>query len=197
MRADDELLQSFCREVWSAAVAKSARIILETALGDVNDSRTLIDAVCEGIPKVGRTRVKLMPCLPIVAVGGPVRVYYDEVARRLGTEVIFAPYCDVANAVGAASALVANRVTVTVEGDGSGLFRLHAAGQGELLGSGPQALARATQLACEIATRQAALNGALNPRVDVTVTKNLMPDARDDEGLLTATVIAEAFGRPA
>lgn len=196
-RASDEMLQSLCHEVWSEAVTKSALIILETALGDVKDSRTLIDAVCEGKGKVGRTDVKLSPRLPIVAVGGPVRVYYKEVARRLGTEVVFAPFCDVANAVGAASALVANRVIVTVEGDGSGLFRLHAAGQGELLGSGPQALARATQLASEMATRQATLNGASNPRVEVTVTKNLMPEARDDEGLLTATIIAEAFGRPA
>jgi N-methylhydantoinase A/oxoprolinase/acetone carboxylase beta subunit len=196
-RADDAALHSFCREVWSAAVTKSARVILEATLGDIRDSDTLIDAVCEGRSSVGRTSVRLAPSVPIVAVGGPVRIYYGEVAKRLGAEVVFAPFCDVANAVGAASALVSNRVTVTVEGDGAGLFRVHAVGQSEIFGSGSLALGQAEKWARERASAQAKANGAVDPKVEIAMTKSLMPEARDDDGLLTATITAEAFGRPA
>jgi N-methylhydantoinase A/oxoprolinase/acetone carboxylase beta subunit len=193
---DDVELDAFCREVWGATVFKTARIILDTALGPIADGNTLIDAVCEGSASVGRTVVSISPKMPIVAVGGPVRVYYEEVARRLGTEVVFAPFCDVANAVGAASALVVDRVTVTVEGDGNGLFRVHGGGQGEQFGSGKLALARAVELAESLALRNSLARGAIKPTIEVTVEKNLMPEARDDDGLLTATVVAEAMGRP-
>jgi N-methylhydantoinase A/oxoprolinase/acetone carboxylase beta subunit len=193
---DDDGLNDFCREVWSAAVTKSARIIIDTALGPIADGNTLLEAVCEGRGSVGRTVVSISPAMPIVAVGGPVRIYYDEVARRLGTDVVFAPFCDVANAVGAASALVVDRVTVNVEGDGNGIFRVHGGGSSEQFGSGKLALARALEVAKTLALTQAILRGAVNPIVDISVQKNLMPEARDDDGLLTAIVTAEAMGRP-
>jgi N-methylhydantoinase A/oxoprolinase/acetone carboxylase beta subunit len=193
---DDETLKSFCTEVWNTTVSKSARVVIDTALGNVTDSNTLIDAVCEGRTQLGRAKLAIGPAMPIVAVGGPVKVYYAEVARRLGTEVVFAPYCDVANAVGAASAVVADRVTITVEGDGNGLFRVHGAGQAEIFGSGTLALAHAQQLATRLADSQAIANGAKNPGVDLQIEKNLLPDASNDDGLLTATVTAEAIGRP-
>lgn len=189
-------LDGFCREVWSAAVTKSARIIIETALGPIPDGNTLLEAVCEGRSGVGRTKVSITPAMPIVAVGGPVRVYYDEVARRLGTNVVFAPFCDVANAVGAASALVVDRVVVSVEGDGVGTFRVYGGGGNEMFGSGRLALSRAVELARELALEQALSCGAFQPTVDLSIEKNLMPEARDDEGLLTASVTAEAIGRP-
>jgi N-methylhydantoinase A/oxoprolinase/acetone carboxylase beta subunit len=193
---DDAAIQSICHAVWDATVSMSARIIVDTALVNVNDSHALIDAVCAGRGFVGRAKVQISPAMPIVAVGGPVRVYYDEVARRLQTQVVFAPFCDVANAVGAASALVMDRVTVTVEGDGNGLYRVHGGGQGEQFGSGKLALERAIQLASDLALGQSLKRGAIKPDVEVTVEKNLMPEARDDDGLLTATVTAEAIGRP-
>ena len=66
------------------------------------------------------------PSVPVVAVGGPVKIYYGEVGKRLGAEIVFPEFCDVANAVGAATGVVvARNVVITVEGDGSGLFRLH------------------------------------------------------------------------
>jgi N-methylhydantoinase A/oxoprolinase/acetone carboxylase beta subunit len=193
---DDDGLNDFCREVWSSAVTKSARIIIDTALGPMTDGDSLLEAVCEGRAGIGRAKISISPDMPIVAVGGPVRVYYDEVARRLGTKVVFAPYCDVANAVGAASALVVDRAIVSVEGDGNGLFRVHGGGKAEQFGSGRLALARGIELATALAQGQAVDRGAFEPRIDISVEKNLMPEARDDDGLLTATVTAEATGRP-
>jgi hypothetical protein len=129
-------------------------------------------------------------------VGGPVRVYYEEVGRRLGTNVVFAPFCDVANAVGAASALVADRVTITIAGDGNGLFRMHGGGQSAMFGSGTQALVEAQALAEKIAMEEALHRGARDPKVSIEITKSHLPDAKDDDGLLAATVIAEAIGAP-
>lgn len=194
--AGDDALEGFCREVWSATVTKSARIVLETALGGVKDSAALIDAVCGGRPAVGRAHVSIAPRLPIVAVGGPARVFYGEVGKRLGAEVVFAPYFDVANAVGAASALVAERVAITIEGDGNGVFRVHGAEQMGLFTSGVLALAEAQAIAERLALTQALSRGARHPRVSVEISKALLPEAKDDEGLLTATVTAEAIGAP-
>jgi N-methylhydantoinase A/oxoprolinase/acetone carboxylase beta subunit len=193
---DGAELDGFCREVWSSAVTISARIIIDTALGPIADGNSLLEAVCDGRGTYGRSTVSISPAIPIVAVGGPVRIYYDEVARRLGTKVVFAPYCDVANAVGAASALVIDRVVVNVEGDGNGTFRVYGGGRSDMFGSGKLAMAQAVDLARSLSLQQATTRGAHNPSVAVSVVKNLMPEARDDDGLLTATVTAEAIGRP-
>jgi hypothetical protein len=91
---------------------------------------------------------------------------------------------------------VADRVTITVEGDGNGLFRVHGAGQAELFGSGSLAFAHAQRLATRLAEAQAIAHGAKNPRIELHIEKNLLPEARNDDGLLTATVTAEAIGRP-
>jgi N-methylhydantoinase A/oxoprolinase/acetone carboxylase beta subunit len=195
MPTEDEVL-TFCHAVWNETVRKSARAVVDAALGDVRDSETLIDAVCSGKGSIGRARISVTPRMPIVAVGGPVRVYYDEVAKRLGTDVVFAPFCDVANAVGAASALVADRVTVTVEGDGTGLFRVHGGGNVQQFMSAPLALAAAEILASELAMAHATARGAKDPKLTHSIEKVMLPDAMGDNGLLTATITAEAIGAP-
>jgi N-methylhydantoinase A/oxoprolinase/acetone carboxylase beta subunit len=198
MRPGDEArIRSFCEEVWSRAVASSARIILDTAIGADSGRNLLLDAVCEGRPQLGLARFSASPVVPVVAVGGPVKVYYGEVGRRLGCEVVFAPNCDVANAVGAAAGLVAHRAVVTVEGDGNGVFRVHGGGRTALFSSGVQALGQAEMVARSEALRLAEGAGARAPRLSVAIEKSHLPDARDDEGLLMARVTAEAVGRPA
>ena len=198
MKMPDEIaVKAFCMEVWNGTVARTCRVILDTALGDSKDSPALLDAVCDGRGKFGRVNISLSPDVPLVAVGGPVQVYYPEVARRLGTKVVFAPFCDVANAVGAASALVADRVSMTVEGNGNGAFRVHGAGIAEVFGSGGLALARAKELATAQAVATAIARGAVAPKVSLDVKLTLLPEAQDEEGLLTALVEAEAIGRPA
>jgi N-methylhydantoinase A/oxoprolinase/acetone carboxylase beta subunit len=193
---DDTALHALCQEVWAATVTRSARVILDCALGQQVNADALLDSVCAGATMVGRAKVVLGPAMPIVAVGGPVKIYYDEVAKRLHTDVVFAPFCDVANAVGAASALVASRVTVTIDGDGSGLFRVHGGGDVSQFTSGIKALEHGTVLASRLAAAQAEQGGAKNARVELAITKNHLPEARDDEGLITATITAEAIGRP-
>lgn len=194
--ADEAGIEAIAREVWDLTVFKSAHVILHTALGDIKGSETMLDAIARGRTVMGQAKIAIGPQVPLVAVGGPVRIYYTEVARRLGCDVVFAPFYDVANAVGAAAALVAVRVVVNVEGDGNGTFRLHGGGKSQLFGSGKLAMIEARKLARSGAEAKALAGGAHSPRIELTEQLSLLPESRDEDGLLTATITAEATGRP-
>ncbi len=194
---DEAQMLQFCHSIWDRTVALSTRIILEAAMGPGDRGSTAWEAVCDGVGQVGLARVALTPTVPIVAVGGPAQVYYREVGKRLGCEVVFAPFCDVANAVGAAAGEVADVVSISVEGDGNGAFRVYGGREAEIFGNGSAALARAEALAREMALTVARTHGAIDPVVHVTVEKKFLPDAKNDDGLLTAVVVAEAIGLPA
>ncbi len=195
--ADSVDVERIACEVWDETVFKSAHIMLHTALGDIKGCEVLVDAVARGRRTMGQAKVSIVPQVPLVAVGGPVRIYYTEVARRLGCEVVFAPYCDVANAVGAAAALVAVRVVVNVEGDGNGAFRVHGEGRSQLFGSGKLALAEARRMAKDVAAAKVVAGGGDAPRVELSEELSLLPESRDEDGLLTAVITAEATGMAA
>ena len=194
--ADESRAEIFCREVWSETVRLSCRAILDTAFGQTMADGALIEAVCSGRGRLGLAAVRLSPSVPVVAVGGPVKVYYPEVGRRLACEMVFPPFFDVANAVGAATGVVAQTVTVTVEGDGSGLFRVHGPAGVAVFTSAAAALAAAADTARAEALSAVEGMGADQPQLTLAVEKHLLPDAADDTGLLGATVRAEAIGRP-
>ena len=192
----DTDVEALARDVWHETVSKSAHIILHAALGDLSGCEALVDLIAKGVARRGNARIAIVPEVPVVAVGGPVKIYYGEVGRRLGCDVVFAPFCDVANAVGAAAALVAVRVAIQVEGDGNGHFRVQGEGRSQVFGSGKLALAEARKLARLLATQRAAAGGAHDPHAEISEIISLMPEAKDEDGLLTAVVTAEAAGRP-
>ena len=197
MRLGDQArVEAFCKEVWSETVRRTAHVILDTAFGKSFGDHEIVDAVCSGRGKLGLANIALSPSVPVVAVGGPVRVYYEEVGRRLSCEMVFPPYFEVANAVGAATGVIAQSVTVSVEGDGSGLFRVLGLSGVASFTSGAAALVAAENMAREAALNAVIQLGAANPQVKVTVTKHHLPDALDDNGLLEAVFRAEAIGRP-
>jgi hypothetical protein len=193
---DAARVEAFCREVWSETVRLSCRVILETAFGRPTADNAYVDAVCSGKGLVGLASIAMSPTVPVVAVGGPARVYYKEAGRRLACKMVFPPFFDVANAVGAATGVVAQTVTVAVEGDGSGRFRVHGPEGVAVFSSGIEALAAAEETARAAALQAVEGLGADAPQVRVVIDKHLLPDATDDNGLLGATVKAEAMGRP-
>jgi N-methylhydantoinase A/oxoprolinase/acetone carboxylase beta subunit len=192
----DERVAEFCRTVWDKTVSLTARVILDAALGETVQAEALFNTVCNGAGKKGLVGVSLSPVVPIVAVGGPVKVYYSEVGRRLACDVVFAPHCDVANAVGAAAGMVSHTVMVTIDSDGNGAFRVLGGGKAEVFGSGSEALEKATQRAQQNALNMAQANGAHGARVSVSVEKSYFPEAQNEDGLLHARIVAEAIGRP-
>ena len=191
-----ERAREFAQIVWSETVRLSARAVLDSALGSGRRGGDLVDLVSRGEPRAGFTRISLSPVFPVVAVGGPVKIYYGEVARRLACEVAFPEYCDVANAVGAATGVVARTVSIAIEGDGNGVFRGHGPNGVEQFTAGAAALAWASALAEETARNAVHAMGASAIEVRMAVKKHLLPDAVDDNGLLEAVVTAEAIGRP-
>ena len=54
----------------------------------------------------------------------------------------------------------------------------------------------ATQLARQSAWDAAVTMGAHEPEVKITISKQWMPNATSDAGLLEAVIVAEAIGRP-
>jgi N-methylhydantoinase A/oxoprolinase/acetone carboxylase beta subunit len=191
-----ERTEQFARDIWSETVRLSTRTILDTAFGEHLREDKLIHAVCAGDQGLGLARITITPTVPVVAVGGPVQVYYREVGRRLGCEVVFPEHGDVANAVGAATGVVAQSVTVRVVGDASGLFMLHSTLGARQFTDPQAALEAATALARQAAIDAAVRMGAADPEVRVTVSKQLLPNAVSDAGLLEAVVVAQAIGRP-
>ena len=201
-----EHARTLASDVWDETVRASAHAVLETALAHGDEPFTpsasdaqLIDGVCRGESTRGLVRVQIMPTVPIVAVGGPARVFYDEVGRRLGTEVVYPPHWSVANAVGAATGVVSRIVTVTVEATGDGYWTVHSPTTRDLLTNPSEAIALATKLAETKAHDEIASLGADEPVMSVRVAKIHIPgfDKSSDLGLLSATITAEAVAAPA
>ena len=125
----------------------------------------IVDAVCRGDEGLGLTRIAISPSVPVVAVGAPVRIYYPEVGRRLKGEVVFPEHCEVANAVGAATGIVARRVSVQVAGDGGGVFRVYTP-EGTLVFDAPQPALETAQAVATADARVAAIAmGAGEPEI--------------------------------
>ncbi len=79
---DDARVEAFCHDVWSETVRLSARVILDTAMAKSFGNHEIVDAVCSGRGQLGLAKIMLSPAVPVVAVGGPVKVYYPEVGKR-------------------------------------------------------------------------------------------------------------------
>jgi N-methylhydantoinase A/oxoprolinase/acetone carboxylase beta subunit len=194
--AAPERVVSFCEEVWSEVVRLSGRAILDAAFGRGIDGEALVDAVTSGRGMVGLARVRLSPSIPVVAVGAPARVYYKEVGRRLGTEIVFPPFCEVANAVGAAMGVVARSVTIMIDGDGSGIFRCHEPDGTAAVRSAAEALERAETAARAHARAAVLESGGGEPEIQISIERHFLPNAPDVDGLLSAAVTAQAVSRP-
>ena len=191
--------QGLCEEVWSETVRLSGKALLDMAIGSGGErleGHLLIDAASRGRRRVGLAEVRLKPGVPVVAVGGPVKVYHPEAARRLGCEIIFPDHWAVANAVGAASGVVARTVTIAITGDGAGSFRVHLPEGVMPMTTAREALALAEAEARRLAGAAALAMGATMVEVSVRRDLKLLPDAIDDNGLFDGQVTAEAIGRP-
>lgn len=197
----DELVEQICRSVWEETVRLTGRAVLETALGHhaIEPGRAggLIDVVCRGIGKRSLARVQITPMVPVVAVGGPVKVYYPEVGERLGCEMVFSEACEVANAVGAATGMIARTVTIEVNGNGAGVFRVHGPDGVTQLGIAQEAINLASSLARDTAAAAVAEMGGGEPSFEESVERVMLPDAVNDSGMLRAVVKVEATARPA
>ena len=63
---------------------------------------------------------------PIIAIGAPVRAYLPQVAEKLHTELIIPQHAEIANAIGAATGKVVEKVKILIKPGAEGGFILHA-----------------------------------------------------------------------
>jgi hypothetical protein len=155
----------------------------------------LLEAIADGRGTIGLVRLGAAPTVPVVAVGGPAKVYYPEVARRLSCTVLYPEHFDVANAVGAATGAVIGRAVAEVSGDGSGVFLVYASGSVTRFTTGGEALAYAEETARAAAQAQAKALGAGNFETAARREVVRPPDAINDDGLSHARIEAEAIGQ--
>ena len=193
----EERVQRLAHDVWHVTVAQTSRVILQCAFDNTLDKNPLLDAVCEGQSTMGSGIVALSSSIPVVAVGGPVKVYYPEVGKRIRTEIVFPEFCDVANAVGAAMGVVAHGVTLRIDRDSGGGFLLHGVAGRQVFSKPGDAVDAGIALARQHAFDNVIAMGAQTPELTVSVSKKYLPGLTDDNGLLEAIIRAEAVGRPA
>ena len=187
--------EAFAREVFEAMVAKTGRVLIEALAGTpVGGAEPVIEAVVSGRGRLGSLSVALAPVWPVVAVGAPAPVFYPEVGRRLGCKVVLPEDGDVANAVGAAVAMIKARAVVEISSSGLGDYRVHAGEAPVTVASATQALSMATELAGAQAMARARGFGAVDPVVEVRVDRIDLPFTEGDAGLVAATVVAECWG---
>ena len=188
-------VESFCRSIWDATVTSSSRAVLAAALGEPVERGSLLADVCAGRTGHGMATVAVHLDVPVVAVGGPAHVYYPEVGRRLGASVIVPDRADVANAVGAAVACIARRLTVGVQSTPSG-FQIHLPSGVQVAPSGHVALALAEAEARQWLHERVVEAGGHEPTITVTIEAQRLPGATGDDGLIFATVEAVATSVP-
>jgi N-methylhydantoinase A/oxoprolinase/acetone carboxylase beta subunit len=189
---------ALAREVVAAVVEKTGRVLIE-ALADTPTAgaEAFIAAAVAGRGRVGHLAVRLAPNTPVVAVGGPAPLFYPEVGRRLGCEIVLPPDGDVANALGAAVAMIRAKAVVEISSAGFGDYRVHAGGAPLSAAGGAAALALAEARARALALERAAGFGLADPVVELRIDRIDLPHTAGDAGLVAATVVAECVGVPA
>lgn len=192
--AGDDAARAIADEVCGAVVNRSARALIETLAGvPLDGAAAVVDAAAGGQRRLGGLLVQLAPALPVVAVGGPAPWIYPDVAHRLGCEVVLPADGAVANAVGAAVAVMAARAVVEVSSSGVGAYRVHPRGDPIDVADPTAALALARRLAREAAAEGAQAAGMLPGTITEHVARIDLPGDLGDAGLVAATVFAECI----
>ena len=187
--------RAIAQEVFDVVVAKSGRVLIESlADAPLDGAGAVVDAVAGGRGRLGRLAVRLAPVWPVVAVGGPAPVFYPELARRLDCELVLPPHGDVANAVGAAVAVMKARAMTEISSAGLGAWRVHHRGEPIPVAEAAEALALARDLAITEARDAAARIGLAARDVALHVERIDLPGSTGDAGLIAATVFAECVG---
>lgn len=196
--ARDEAARAFARSVVEAMTRQTGRAVIAAlaARAPAADD-PVVTAAVDGTGRTGGLAVTLRPALPLVAVGGPAPVFYPEVGRRLGADLVLPAHGDVANAVGAAVALVRAQAVVEVTAAGPGLWRVHADGPPASFTDPTEAIASARALARAAAARKARDMGGSGEDVEDHIDRADIPGAMGDKGLVAATVLASCWGAAA
>ncbi len=184
-------------------VAASADAVLDAALGADAQSAgvsALPEVAANPTLRAALARHRGLAALsvsltgPVVAVGASAPTWYPAVAAALGTEVVLAPHGPVANAVGAAVALVRVRRQITITQPRTGTFQVHAGEQPRFHSRDDARRWAEEHLATEAASAAVEAGGA-EPTVELGWSERTAR-VSGRELLVEATVTAVATARP-
>ena len=194
---DNEII-ALANEVYDAVVDKSTRLLINQLAGlqfDVDDP--IITAAASGSFAINDMQVQLSSRLPIVAVGGPAKIFYPNVGKRLGQEVLIPEYSHVANAVGAAIGLVKSSCSIEITLHQNGKFLIHANEEVIAVELATDALDQARQIALQVVKNDVVEKGgklANDDDIKVNISRVEIPGMEGDTGLISAKVKAECEG---
>jgi N-methylhydantoinase A/oxoprolinase/acetone carboxylase beta subunit len=135
---------------------------------------------------------------PIIALGAPVGSYFPAVAEKLGAELIIPEHSEVANAVGAASGHVTEKINVLIRSEAKGSVVLHGPWGRRVFPSISSAQEYAVAAGSRWVEEAAGRAGAENISVVTTTEEfNLKPADRSEAAFHVETRIKiVAVGRP-
>ena len=193
----DAETRAFAQEVFYAMAAKSAHLLLERLSGvTIAMTDPLVSTVTAGGMIVEDLQISLKPAIPVVAVGGPAAVFYPEVTRRIGTEAVIPEYSSVANAIGAAAAVIRLNVAMQITRAEAGGFAVLGDGEPKVFVMPEEALKVANAAANRLAEERAQAMNARILSLDTEVDRLDIPDMKGDSGLISATITAECIAVP-
>lgn len=195
-KAGEAEARSFASEVFDCVVQASGRALIETLTETTLAAKDpFVLAALDGSHSYKGLNISIAPRFPTVAVGGPAQIFYPELGRRMGAEVVLPVNGDVANAVGAAAGVVKVQAIVEITSAGVGHYRVHHSGAPIECFDATQALELAKSHAESEARAQAAEVGATGSEVSLRIERIDLPDSKGDKGLIAATLFAECWGR--
>ncbi|MGR3913585.1 MAG: hydantoinase/oxoprolinase family protein [Gammaproteobacteria bacterium] len=199
--------QAPCRDVFALVAGEISRKLIEAALnrhGVLGDAaaRNLTQLLADIALRRARNLEPLFqlnfdPKFPLVAVGGPARDYFPQVAKLLRVKLHLPPHAEVANAVGAALGAVVQTARVTVTQPEFGVFYLFHKDQPMVFARLEQAMKTARDIARREAAALAKAAGAIAVKTRIRRDDNHVKHDIDGELFVSATLIATATGRPA
>ena len=197
-----------CREVFDLVTREISQKLIEAGLnqhGKLADSttRNLTQLLADMVLGVGEART-IKPLFqlafaggyPVVAVGGPARDYFPQVAKMLAVELHLPPNAEIANAVGAALGAVVQISHITVTQPEFGVFYLFHNEQPMTFEKLEPALEKAVEIARREATEMAESAGATAIETRIKQEDNHIRHDIDGELFVSATITAVATGRP-
>jgi N-methylhydantoinase A/oxoprolinase/acetone carboxylase beta subunit len=200
-------VESFCMAIRESVVRATGRVLYETLLaqdpgiepanghwGALGDA--IVDKLVGGQKPSLLLRIAMSLDLPLVAIGGPVRCYYPEVATRLSATLVIPDDAAVSNAIGAVSGIVSNTIEIVVTQPKTGLFRVHAPDGMSDFRDAEAALAHARERSRSLAGAAAVRAGAGSPVLETVLRKKIAKQPGGRELLVEAVVRSTAIGRP-
>ena len=196
-----------CERVVEHVIREAGRIVLATALAHDPGLETrggrwgilgdrLVEDQIAGRRFSGLVTSRLGLATPLVAIGAPVRGYYPEVARRLGTALEIPEHAAVCNAVGAVAGVVSQTVDVLVNQPTFKVFRVHDPAGSHDYPEPEPALEHARRVSRELALAAALRAGASDPHLETSVIEKRAKMGIAADYLAEALVRSTATGRP-